>query len=112
MVEYAAHDLIGSPPELRSAVVEDAVRADAADMFTVADYPADLPVPATLLCAPRGFVDDPNPLHPVPLARAWSAGAPQLRGVVEVPDVNHYSIALGAGGARAVADAVAAAVAR
>jgi len=112
VVCYADHDLIGSPPELRSAVVEDAVRADAADLFTVADYPADLPVPATLLCAPRGFVDDPNPLHPLPLAKAWSAGAPELRDVVAVPEVNHYSIALGARGAGAVADAVAAAVAR
>jgi pimeloyl-ACP methyl ester carboxylesterase len=112
VVDYADHDLIGPPPELRSAVVEDAVRADAADLFTVADYPADLPIPATLLCAPRGFVDDPNPVHPLPLAQAWAAGAPELRKVIAVPDVNHYSIALGSRGAHAVANAVAAAVAR
>lgn len=112
VVDYADHDLIGSPPELRTAVVEDAVRADAADLFTVLDYPEGLGVPATLLCAPRGFVDDPNPLQPLALARAWAAGAPELRRAVAVPDVNHYSIALGARGARAVADAVAAAVTR
>ena len=112
IVAYADYDLIGSPPHLRSGVVEEAVRADAADLFASDDHAARVAVPATLLCAPRGFVDDPNPLQPAALAQAWAAGSPELREVIAVPDVNHYSIALGARGARAIADAIARAVGR
>lgn len=109
IVAYADYDLVGEEPELRSSVSEDAVREDAADLFQQGDDAARLAVPATLLVAPRGLQDDPRPLHPMPLAQEWEAGAPELRRVIEVPDVNHYTIALGARGARTVADAVVAA---
>jgi pimeloyl-ACP methyl ester carboxylesterase len=107
--EYADYDLVGREPELRSSVSEDAVREDAADLFQQGDDAGRLTVPATMLVAPRGLLDDPRPMQPLPLAREWEAGAPQLRRVIEVPDVNHYTIALGARGARAVAEAVASA---
>jgi pimeloyl-ACP methyl ester carboxylesterase len=104
--EYADYDLVGEPPELRSSVSEQAVRADAANLFALGDDAQRLAVPATLLVAPRGLLDDPRPMQPSSLAAEWAAGAPELRRVVEVPDVNHYTIVLGARGARAVAEAI------
>jgi hypothetical protein len=49
-------------------------------------------------------------MHPLPLAREWEARAPEARHVIEVPDVNHYTIAWGAHGAAMVADEIARAV--
>jgi pimeloyl-ACP methyl ester carboxylesterase len=106
---YSDYDLVGEEPELRSRVSEDAVRTDAADLFELGDDAAGLTVPATLLVAPRGLRDDPHPMQPLPLAREWAAAAPDLRTATEVPDVNHYTIVLGAAGAPVVADAISAA---
>ena len=103
---YADHDLVGSEPQLRSSVVEAAVRADAADLFTTAEAARQLTVSATLLCAPRGLADDPNPMQPTKLVQAWTAGAPRERKIVPVADVNHYTIAMGRRGAEAVAQAI------
>ncbi len=106
---YADYDLVGAPPELRSSVAEEAVRADAADLFAQGDDAARLAVPTTLLVAPSGLQGEPRPMQPLPLAREWADAAPGLRTAVQVPDVNHYTIVLGAGGARQVAHAVASA---
>ncbi len=106
---YADHDLVGAPPEMRPSVVEQAVRADGADLVNTADAAYRLDVPAQMLCAPRGLVDDPKPMQPLGLAESWAAERPSLREAVLVPDVNHYSITLGAGGAGRVANAIAAA---
>ena len=40
------------------------------------------------------------------LAQAWAQEAPDQRRVAEVPDVNHYTILMGATGAQAVAEAI------
>jgi pimeloyl-ACP methyl ester carboxylesterase len=110
LAEYADHDLEGEPPELRSSVNPEAVRADSIDVFAARDAQA-LAVPAVVLCAPRGMVDDPNPMQPLPLVQAWAADDPQRRRAVEVPDCNHYTIALGRHGARVVAGEIVAALA-
>jgi pimeloyl-ACP methyl ester carboxylesterase len=107
--EYAAHDLVGDEPELRSSVNPDVVRDDGVDLFAVTDAVA-LSVPAVLLCAPRGMVDDPNPMQPLSIVQAWAAQDPQRRRAIEVPDVNHYTIAWGSHGAAMVADEIARAV--
>lgn len=106
---YADHDLVGSAPDLRSSVTEEAVRADAADIAQAADAAYRLTVPARALCAPRGLVNDPNPMQPLELARAWADDNPSLREAALIADVNHYTITLGTRGAAAVADAIAAA---
>lgn len=106
---YADHDLVGSAPDLRSSVIEEAVRVDAAEVAQAADAAYRLTVPALALCAPRGLVNDPNPMQPLGLVRAWAAECPSLREAVPVSDVNHYTIMLGARGAAVVADAIAAA---
>lgn len=104
---YADHDLVGSAPDLHSSVIEAAVRADAADIAQAADAAHRLTVPAHALCAPRGLVNDPHPMQPLELVRAWAAENPSLREAALISDVNHYTITLGARGAAAVADAIA-----
>jgi hypothetical protein len=82
------------------------VRADAAELVEIGKPALRLEVPAELLCAERGMLDDPNPLQPPALAEPWAAAAPQLRRVVRVSGVNHYTLAMGAAGASAVAQAI------
>jgi pimeloyl-ACP methyl ester carboxylesterase len=100
--EYADYDLMGEPPEMRSSVNPHSVRGDGLDLFRIGDA-RELALPAVLLVAPRGMVDDPNPMQPQWLADAWAAEDPERRRAMLVPDVNHYTIAWGAHGARAVA---------
>ncbi|MDQ6608120.1 MAG: alpha/beta hydrolase [Actinomycetota bacterium] len=106
LIAYADYDLIGEPPELRSAVLEPAVRADAAELAEAGQWAPALTVPATLLCAPRGLIDDPHPMQPLAEANRWASGAPE-RAAYPVDDVNHYTITLGATGAAAVAELIA-----
>lgn len=105
---YADHDLIGEPPHMHSAVVERAVREDAAEVLQSGEAAHQLEVPATHLCAERGLLDEPNPFQPLELVRGWAAEAPERRRVVPVPDSNHYTIVLGTPGASAVSEAIAA----
>jgi pimeloyl-ACP methyl ester carboxylesterase len=106
---YAAHDLAGEPPEMRSSINPRVVADDGVDLFEVTDAAA-LSVPATFLCAPRGMIDDPNPMQPLSIVQAWAARDPERRRAIEVPDVNHYTIAWGSSGAALVADEIARAV--
>jgi pimeloyl-ACP methyl ester carboxylesterase len=99
---YADHDLVGD----RSSVVEQAVREDGAGLVEVGDSAYQLALPASLLCAPRGLVDDPNPMQPMSVARPWAEADPQRRSATLVPDVNHYTLVFGSRGAASVADAV------
>ncbi len=105
---YADHDLVGD----RSSVVEQAVRDDSAALLELPPAAYDVPLPATLLCAPRGLVDDPNPMQPMSVARPWADADPERRSATLVPDVNHYTLVFGARGASAVADAIADALLR
>jgi lipase len=107
---YAAHDLVGQPPELRSSVNPDVLSPDGSDVLR-SDDAHHLALPAVLLCAPRGMVNDPNPMQPLELVRAWAAEDPDRRRALQVPDVNHYTITMGAAGAAAVAAEISAAVA-
>jgi pimeloyl-ACP methyl ester carboxylesterase len=107
--EYAAHDLVGEAPQMRSSVNPDAVRDDGVDLFEVTDATA-FSVAAAFLCAPRGMVDDPNPMQPLSIVQTWAAQDPERRRAIEVPDVNHYTIAWGSHGAAMVADEIARAV--
>jgi pimeloyl-ACP methyl ester carboxylesterase len=107
--EYAAHDLTGQPPELRSSVKAQSVRDDGIDLFD-ADDARSLALPAVLMCAPRGMIDDPNPVQPLALVEEWAAADPERRRAIQVPDTNHYTIALGRAGAERVASEIARAV--
>jgi pimeloyl-ACP methyl ester carboxylesterase len=106
LVAYADHDLGGAAPDLHSTVVKDAVRSDAQEIFETGKPAQRLVVPAELIRAPRGLQNDPNPLIAVDLAQAWAAAAPEQRNMLEVPDVNHYTVLMGTAGARAVAQRI------
>jgi lipase len=97
LTPYAAHDLAGEPPELRPGVTEAAVRADAADVLDAGTLADRLSVPTTLLRAPRGLVNEDNPVQPSELAAAWARQAPDQRRVIDVADVNHYTLVMGSG---------------
>jgi pimeloyl-ACP methyl ester carboxylesterase len=106
---YAAYDLVGEPPQLRSGITPQVVRDDGLDLFGEPDAPR-LTVPAVFLCAPRGMVDDPHPMQPLADVQAWAAADSQRRRAIEVADTNHYTIAWGARGAAAVAAEIVSAV--
>ncbi len=107
LIAYADHDLVGEEPNLRSGVSEEAVRGDAAELLGMGEPAHRLTHPARLLCAPRGLVNDPNPMQPISLVNSWAAEAPEQRQAASVPDVNHYAIVMGEAGAKVVAGAIA-----
>jgi pimeloyl-ACP methyl ester carboxylesterase len=95
---YARYDLTGEPGAMRSAVLEQAVRADIADM--VRDEAARAAVdrtaaPISLLTAARGLHND-YALLPAMLVEAFAATHPRAY-VERIPDVNHYTMLLGGG---------------
>jgi pimeloyl-ACP methyl ester carboxylesterase len=102
---YANHDLVGSPPELRSSVNAAAVRGDGREIHAIGDAAHRLAVPASLLRADRGLLNEPNPMVPADYAKQWLEEDPQRRTVAEVSATNHYSILMGKG-APTVADTI------
>ena len=109
---YSRYEAAGCPGEVRLAMSPAAVRADLTDL-TYSERTSTAieraSVPTRLLRAARGMHDEPFPLLPRPIVDAFLASQPDAL-VEEVADVNHYSIALGAGpGPRAVAAAIEAA---
>jgi pimeloyl-ACP methyl ester carboxylesterase len=95
---YVAYDLIGAAPQLRSRVNAEAVAADASDLqepeiVTLIDS-VDLPM--ILLTAPRGIMNQPQPLMPPAAVAEKCAKLANLRHI-DLPDTNHYSIMTGSG---------------
>ena len=106
LVAYADYDLVGEPPHLRTASTVEAIAADSLDLFGSPwhlDALRQLRIPAPMLRAPRGLLDEPGGLYPdlpahPPLAPTMS--------VTDVDDVNHYTILMSDRGAGAVAGAL------
>jgi lipase len=109
LTAYVEHDTVGQEPELRSSVAEAAVRGDAGELASFGEAAQRLKHRATILCAPRGLQNNPQPMQPYAEAQQWAAQAPDDRRAVLVEDVNHYTITLGARGATAVASTIVAA---
>ncbi len=108
---YVDYDLRGAAPHWTPSGVIGAVQADVAELYGGEAYEAALgriAAPTTFLRAPRGLLDEPEALYPVGRAQR----APTIPGltVVEVDDVNHYTIVLGPDGAETVAHHVRAAL--
>jgi lipase len=110
---YSRYEAAGDDGNVRLVMSEAAVRADLTDLTYQARAVAAIErvdAPIRLLRAPRGMHDDMFAQLPRPIVDAFLAAQPDAR-VDEVPDVHHYTIALGAGpGPRAVASAIEAAV--
>ncbi|WP_328911783.1 MULTISPECIES: alpha/beta hydrolase [unclassified Streptomyces] len=111
---YLDRDLVGDEPLLRSACRAAAVREDAEDeLRRPAVFAAihELTVPTRLLWVERGLGNEPVGLY---APEVIAASGLDREGVALhfVPDVNHYSVLLGASGARTVAAHLADAVRR
>lgn len=110
LAAWVGHDLTGEPPRLHCAIPEEAVRTDGRDLLTddtTRNALERVTTPGVLLRAPRGLLNDENAFIPLVQAASFDHCSIQL---VEVADTNHYTIIMGAHGARATADAIAAAV--
>ena len=104
---YARHDLDGAAPHLRSSTVAAAMVQDGGELYGPDWYVAalrGLRTPVTVLRAPRGLLDA-EPLYAPGALDGFLDLVPQLR-IVEVDDVNHYTILFADRGARRVAAAV------
>jgi hypothetical protein len=94
MGAYFDYDLVEVPGGYASSVRIDPVRDDVAsqlDPLVLTPALERLRVPATLLRAPRGLMDQPEALYPPEVVREWDERLLLLT-VVEVDDVNHYTI--------------------
>jgi lipase len=110
---YCRYEAAGDEGDVRLVVCEAAVRADLTDLtyqpraLTAVER---VSAPIRVLRARRGMFDEAFPLVPRPIVDDFLAAQPDAL-VDDVPDVNHYTIALGAGpGPRAVASAIEASV--
>jgi len=102
---YLEYDLEGEPPALRSRVREEAVREDGADLLVnpeVRGCLAQVRCQLLLLRAPRGLLDQPQPLISDEAVAHWRSVQPRLEEET-VPGVNHYTIVLAPEGADVVA---------
>ena len=94
MAEYFDYDLVETAGGFRSSVNPDLFRDDVLsqlDPGTLTPALERLRVPATFMRAPRGLLDQPEPLYSPDVVATWDDRLELLR-VVEVEDVNHYTI--------------------
>lgn len=102
---YVDYDLTGEPPAMHSRVNPEAVKVDAygplaPEMVTLIDR---VDVPMLLLTAPRGLLNQPQPLLPPAAVADKCARIPHLVHR-EIGDTNHYSIITGSGRAAVAAE--------
>jgi lipase len=105
LAEYARYDLTGTAPELRPSTSLQAVKQDLLDLYggeAVRAALSNLSSPVSLITAPRGLLNETPGIYPPSEIERWRAELPAMA-IREVPDVNHYTIVLGAAGAADVA---------
>ena len=105
VIDYANYDLTGAEPLLHSSCSIEAMTEDSKELYAGEVAPvalAELRQPITLLTAPRGLLNQTPGLYAASEIARWRAELPALT-IREVPDVNHYTIVMGAAGAGAVA---------
>lgn len=107
--QYVDYDLVESPAGLRPATAPDAVAHDSLDLYgggpLLAALEHGFDVPAVLLRAPRGLLDEPGGMYPSEHAQEWVARVRGLR-LGAQPDANHYTVIMGEPGVQAVVAAV------
>lgn len=104
---YARYDLDGEPPHRRASTVARAMLEDGAELYGpdwYLDALRSLRMPVTVLRASRGLADA-EPLYAPGVLADFRALVPALS-IVEVDDVNHYTILFADRGAALVAAAV------
>ena len=103
--DYVRYDLRGEAPHLRSSASAEGMLQDGAELYGepwYLDALRGLTVPVTVLRAPRGLLDA-EPLYAPGRLETFASDVPQLR-VVEVDDVNHYTIVFADRGADRVVE--------
>ena len=106
---YVDYDLTGAPPQLRSCVSIDAVRADSADVrhsHAVRMALQHVTCPVRLIRASRGALDQPEPQVPDSLVDEYRKMLPEFTDVL-VPATNHLTLLHSPHGAAAIAHALA-----
>ncbi|MFB7311306.1 alpha/beta fold hydrolase [Streptomyces sp. NPDC056192] len=101
---YIQRDLTGEEPAMHSTCRIEAVRTDGIGLFDdeVLSAVRNLPVPATLLWAARGLMDEEQGLYDEKRLAAAGLGDTRVEPVA-APDVNHYTVLTGGAGAQEIA---------
>ncbi|MEU9316785.1 alpha/beta hydrolase [Streptomyces sp. NPDC048295] len=101
---YIQRDLTGDEPAMRSTCRIEAVRTDGIGLFDeeVLTAVRKLPVPATLLWARRGLMDEEQGLYDEDRLAAADLEGTRVTPVA-VPDTNHYTLLTGDAGAKEIA---------
>ena len=104
VVQYALYDLQGVAPALHPTSSIDAVSFDSAELYggKAVETALDEVREFTLLTAPRGLLDQTPGIYDARAVERWRHELP-LATIVEVPDVNHYTIVMSAAGADVIA---------
>ena len=105
VVDYANYDLTGAEPELRPSSSLEAVIEDSTELYVggpVLAALAGLRHPVTLMTAARGLLNQTPGLYDPSEIERWKVELPSVT-FRQVPDVNHYTIVMGAAGASALA---------
>lgn len=105
---YVDYDLEPAEGGFRPAANPEAVAADLPEQFGPDWYRSELArvrQPVTVLRAPLGLLAEPPGLYAPGVLEGFRALVPQLR-IVEVPDVNHYTLVMTSPGVEHVAEAV------
>ena len=112
VADYVDYDLVGEPPQLRSATAYAAMADDSVELQSRSDWllPAldRLPNPTQFLRAQRGMVGEEPGLYAPDWIEQWQQRLPAVA-VRDVLGVNHYTILFNQIGVSAVVDAVKAA---
>ncbi|BFV59147.1 hypothetical protein KCMC57_up42510 [Kitasatospora sp. CMC57] len=101
---YIQRDLVGAEPELRSSCVPEAIRQDGGEVLVDKDAAGAvhrLPLPAELLWAERGLMDEPQGLYDLNRFELAGLDLERVR-ATPVPDTNHYTILTGQAGAEQI----------
>ena len=110
LIDYVDYDLTGDVPRLHSAVSAEAARTDGRQQYATSvddQVLARLTRPMTMITAPRGLLGAPPGLYPTDVMHRWRALLPRLE-VIELDDVNHYTMVMAAAGVAQIAPRIAA----
>jgi pimeloyl-ACP methyl ester carboxylesterase len=103
------YDMTGEPGAIRTRISVDAVRADWADAWATIDRSVQAlesaRCPVQLFRAPRGLLNQPEPMVSDALVNEWSRRLPQLAETM-VEDTNHLTLGVLERSSRAIAQAV------
>jgi pimeloyl-ACP methyl ester carboxylesterase len=111
---YVRYDIERTPDgKVKTKVNKEAIVADGRDLLTNSDVHgciADIHCPVWLLRAPRGLLNQPQPLITDDMLALWRGDRlPQLDDQM-LPDVNHFTLFLTEPGATAIAEKIEASV--